>query len=90
MFSFKCRRLLLQLVRPLWKSKDKKIGIFDPKYKKISFTAVIFFNFWSSKPWIRNWIRIRIRISIRIRIRISIRICIDPMHTVLNPQKTNA
>jgi hypothetical protein len=34
-----------------------------------SFTALIFCNFWSSEPWIRNWIRIRIRIkSMRIQL----------------------
>ncbi len=34
-----------------------------------SFTAVNFYNFWSSKPWIRNWIRKK-KSWIRIRIKL--------------------
>ncbi len=41
------------------------------KYKK-SFTAVIF-QFWSSKPWIRNWIWIRIRNEEKCGLRIRIK-----------------
>jgi hypothetical protein len=53
-----------------------------------NFTAVIFFNFWSSKPWIRNWIRIRVRIWIRLRNREKywIRIRIKSMR-IHNPGK---
>ncbi len=55
-------------MRTLCRPKDKLIAIFDPKIIK-GLTAVIFFNFWSSKPWIRNWIRIRVRFLIRTGIR---------------------
>ncbi len=35
--------------------------------KKIIFSAVLFPNFWSSKPWIRNRIRIHLKCWIRIQ-----------------------
>ncbi len=58
-------KALLWLSRPLLRPRDQKITIvLSKKEKKIS-CIFFFFNFWSSKPWIR----IRNRICIR-RIRI--------------------
>ncbi len=42
------------------------------------FSALYFFNFWSSKSWIQNWIRIRNQENSWIRIRIRIKINADP------------
>ncbi len=52
MFSFEGWRLLLYSLDVLHqRPRDKKTAIFNQK-KKI-FSAVLFYNCWSSKPWIR-------------------------------------
>ncbi len=39
---------------PLWRPREKKIAIFDFKKRENKFLAAFFFfNFGSSKPWIR-------------------------------------
>jgi hypothetical protein len=53
--------------------RDKYIKSFDQK-KIYKFSAVFFFYFLSSKPWIRIRIRIRIHLKCWIRIHILIRI----------------
>ncbi len=47
---------------------EKQFAIFDKKnLEKKIFRSIFFFNFWSSKPWIRIQIRIRIHLNCWIR-----------------------
>jgi hypothetical protein len=55
-------RLLLWLGRPLRRPRGKNCNFLSKRYKKN--VSCIFFNFWSSKPWIRNRIQNLNRIRI--------------------------
>ncbi len=65
MFSFEACRLPLQLVHPLSRPRDKSIAILS--IKNSLFPLYFFFQFQSSKTWIR--IRIHLKCWIRIRIQ---------------------
>jgi hypothetical protein len=78
MFSFEGWRLLLYCSLDVLYGG---LGMVNFLYKKkIFFSAVIFSNFWSSKPWIR----------IRIRIRIRIETNADPQHWAQHCTLANA
>jgi hypothetical protein len=42
-----------EVLDTLWRPRDRKIAVFDQKIF-FFFSVVIFFNFWSLKPWIRT------------------------------------